>query len=86
MLQAVENPNKPFEHVTMDFIMALPTSVRGYDAVFTIVDRFSRLVRFIPCHTTITALECANLFFEHWICHFGVPSKIISDRDVRFTS
>jgi hypothetical protein len=44
-----------FEHVSMDFIMPLPKSSRGFDAVFTIVDRFSRLVRFIPCHSTLTA-------------------------------
>jgi hypothetical protein len=43
-----------FEHVSMDFIMSLPLSERGFDAVFTIVDRFSRLVRFIPCKSTIT--------------------------------
>ena len=66
--------------------MGLPLSDRGYDAVFTIVDRFSRLVRFIPCHSTLSAQDAALLFFEHWICRFGVPSKIISDRDPRFTS
>ena len=76
----------PFEHVTMDFVVQLPTSERGYDAIFSIIDRFSRVARFIPCHTSISALECANLFFEHWICRFGVPKKIISDRDVKFTS
>ena len=68
----------------MDFIMSLPLSSRGYDAVFTIVDRFSRLVRFIPCNSNITAHDAAMLFFEHWVCWFGVPTKIISDRDVRF--
>ena len=75
-----------FEHVSMDFIMPLPKSSRGFDAVFTIVDRFSRLVRFIPCHSTLTASDATSLFFEHWICRFGMPSKIISDRDPRFTS
>ncbi len=66
--------------------MSLPKSTRGFDAIFTIVDRFSRLVRFIPCKSNITAHETAQLFFEHWICRFGTPSKIISDRDPRFQS
>lgn len=70
----------------MDFITSLPASTRGYDAIFTIVDRFSRLVRFIPCHSTLTAVDAANLFFEHWVCRFGMPVKIISDRDPRFQS
>ncbi len=64
--------------------MHLPTSTRGHDAIFSIVDRFSRLVRFVPCSSTLTAVDAANLFFEHWVCRFGMPSKIISDRDPRF--
>ncbi len=35
--------------------MSLPVSERGYDAIFTVVDRFSRLVRFVPCSSDITA-------------------------------
>ena len=76
----------PFQHVTMDFVVQLPQSSRGFDAIFTIVDRFSRVVRFIPCHTSCTALDVARLFWEHWVCKFGIPTKIISDRDVKFTS
>jgi hypothetical protein len=68
----------------MDFIMPLPVSTRGYDAIFSIIDRFSRTCRFIPCHSTISASDVADLFFEHWVCRFGMPAKIISDRDVRF--
>lgn len=59
LLQPLENPTKPFQHISMDFIFNLPVSERGYDGIFTIVDRFSRLVRFIPCNSTITAPEVA---------------------------
>ncbi len=68
----------------MDFVMNLPRSTRGFDAIFSIVDRFSRLCRFVPCHSDITAQQAADLFFEHWLCRFGCPKKIISDRDPRF--
>ena len=70
----------------MDFIMSLPTSTRGNDAIFSIIDRFSRVCCFVPITTTCSALDVANIFFEKWICKYGVPKKIISDRDVRFTS
>ena len=52
----------------------------------TIVDRFSRMVKFIPMKTASTAADVARLFFENWLCQYGAPSKIISDRDVRFQS
>lgn len=68
----------------MDFVTHLPMSDRGFDAIFTIVDRFSRVVRFVPCKTAISAEQVAQLFFEHWVCRHGMPTKIISDRDVRF--
>jgi hypothetical protein len=39
----------------MDFIVGLPTSTRSFDGIFSIVDRFSRMVRFIPIHSNIDA-------------------------------
>jgi len=37
----------------------LPVSERGFDCIFTIVDRFSRYVRFIPCMTASSAEDVA---------------------------
>jgi hypothetical protein len=71
----------------MDFIVGLPASgPRRFDAIFTIVCRKSKMPIFIPCHTTITALLAAELFFNHVYCIHGLPRSIISDRDTRFTS
>jgi hypothetical protein len=39
----------------MDFVVGLPTSSRGFDGIFTIVDRFSRMVRFVPMNSDIDA-------------------------------
>ena len=86
MLQPVQNPSKPFDVVTMDFVGPFPKSSRGFDMVFTVVDRFSRLCCFVPMVSTASASDVAQLFFENWICRYGVPSKIISDRDSKFTS
>ena len=51
----------------MDWITHLPPTPRGFDAVFTIVDRLGKLVRFVPCTTTIDAEGTARLFFDHWV-------------------
>ena len=69
----------------MDLITHLPLS-SGYDAIFTVVDRFSKYVTFLPCHTSATAVDLAKLFYNRIVCHFGMPKKIISDRDPRFVS
>ena len=69
----------------MDLITHLPTS-EGFDSVFTIVDRFSKYVTFIPCKATCTAPDLARVFYDHIVCKFGMPKKIVSDRDSRFLS
>ena len=70
----------------MDLITGLPKS-RGYDAILTIVDHgCTRAAIFIPCHTTITGAGIAQLYFKNIYQWFGLPDRIISDRDPRFTS
>jgi RNase H-like domain found in reverse transcriptase/Integrase zinc binding domain/Chromo (CHRromatin Organisation MOdifier) domain len=77
---------KPFSHIAMDLITGLPKS-DGYDAILTIVDHgCSRGAIFLPCSTTITGAGIAKLYLENVFRWFGLPRKIISDRDPRFTS
>jgi hypothetical protein len=76
----------PFQIVAMDLITQLPTS-KGYDAILTIVDHgCTRAAVFLPCKTTITGQEVAKLYYDNVYRWFGLPDKVISDRDPRFTS
>ena len=70
----------------MEFVTHLPVNTRGYDAIFSIIYSFFRYCRIIPYHTAMSAVDYTDLFFEHWVCKFGMPIKIISDRDAHFTS
>jgi hypothetical protein len=77
---------RPFQQVAMDLITGLPRSGK-HDAILTIVDHgCSRGAIFLPCSTTITGEGVAQLYFRHIFPWFGLPTKIISDRDPRFTS
>ena len=76
----------PFQSVAMDLITGLPER-REHDAILTIVDQgCSCAAIFLPCHTTITRPGVVQLYFDNVVQWFGLPSKIISDRDPRFTS
>ena len=76
----------PFETVAIDFITKLPES-QGYDSILTITDHdCSKATIFIPCVEEISGEETAALYAKHVFARFGLPSKIISDRDPRFTS
>ena len=61
----------------MDLITHLPTSER-LNLVFTIVDRFSKYLTFVPYKATCTAFDLARMFYEHIVCKFGMPQKIVT--------
>ncbi|QRV99064.1 Retrotransposable element Tf2 protein [Ceratobasidium sp. AG-Ba] len=85
LLNPVELPSRPWDHINYDLITGLPES-EGFDAILTIVDRMSRMVHFIPTTSKATAVDVANLFVTYvWKLH-GLPSKTISDRGPQFNS
>jgi hypothetical protein len=79
-------PADRFTEIAMDF-MSLPISLSGYDCALVVVDRLTKLVRLIPCLSTITAEGCAEILYKQWFCTGkGFPSHIVSDRDPLFAS
>ena len=58
----------------------------GHDSIVTFVDRLSKYVYFLACRHDITAEQLANLFLATVVVRHGVPRRIVSDRDSKFTS
>jgi hypothetical protein len=70
----------------MDFIVHLPKTKRGYDAIVVFVDRLTKTMHAEPTTTDAPATEIARIFFNTIFRHYGLPTSIISDRDPKFTS
>ena len=70
----------------MDFIVRLPRSQRGNDAIWVITDRLTKVAHFIPVKTTYSTQRLAKLYLSHIVCLHGVPKTIILDRGTQFVS
>jgi hypothetical protein len=86
LLQPNPVPTTPWSHITMDFIVDLPRTPSGHNAIITFVDRLTKMVHFYPCTTNITALQTAQAFLQSVYRLHGLPSVIFSDRDPKFLS
>jgi len=70
----------------MDFIVQLPLTRQGNDAIVVFTDRLTKRAHFQAMHTTATAPEVAKIFFNTIFKDHGIPKVIVSDRDAKFTS
>ena len=91
LLHQLAIPERPGQSIAMDFLNLKcraydPISKQYFDSLYVITDRLTRISVLIPCTTTITAKDVAQLFLAHWYKRFGTPDEIISDRDSKFTS
>uniref|UniRef100_A0A9J7Y373 Integrase catalytic domain-containing protein n=1 Tax=Cyprinus carpio carpio TaxID=630221 RepID=A0A9J7Y373_CYPCA len=77
--------NHPWSHLGVDFITDLPPFDNN-TCILVIVDRFSKSCRLLPLKGLPTAMEMAELMFNHVFRYFGIPKDTISDRGPQFIS
>ena len=63
LLQPLSIPSKPWEEVSMDFVVGLPKS-QGYDVIMVVMDRLTKYVHFVPLSNPYTVAKVALLFFK----------------------
>ena len=86
MLQPLDVPEWKWDSVSMDFVVGLPRTPKGLDAIWVIVDRLTKSAHFIPIKIRYSLKRLDGLYVSEIVRLHSVPSSIVSDRDPRFTS
>ena len=70
LLQPLPIPEGKWRDISIDFIMELPKTTTGKNAIMIIVDRATTMIHLVPTTTEVTAPEVAELFRDFtWRLH-----------------
>ena len=80
LLHPLKVPEWKWEEIGMDFITGLPSTSKGYDSIWVIVDRLTKVAHFIPVKINYKGSQLAEIYMARILCLHGVPKKIVSNR------
>jgi hypothetical protein len=73
-----------WEDISMDFIVGLPRTTKGFDSIWVIVDRLTKIAHFLPVKVKYTVATYAELYIACILSLHGIPKTIVSDREPQF--
>ena len=85
-LQPLPIPVCKWEDISIDFVVGLPRTAKGYDSIWVIVDRLTKSAYFFLVDTRYSAKKYAKLYFDRIVTLHGVSLTIVSDRGSVFVS
>jgi hypothetical protein len=85
-IQPLSIPEWKWEDISMDFIVGLPRTSRGYNSIWVIMDRLTKSAHFIPVVVRYNIRQYAELYISHIVRYHGIPKTIISDRGSIFVA
>ena len=86
LLQPLPIPEWKWERITMDFVVRLPRTQSGHDAIWVIVDRLTKSAHFLAVKNTYSLEKLAHIYVDEIVRLHGAPVSIVSDKDPIFTS
>jgi transposase InsO family protein len=85
-LQSLPIPTWKWEDISIDFIVGMPKTTKGFDYVWVIIDRLTKIAHFLPVKTKYSVVAYAELYIARILSLHGVPKTIVSDRGPQFVS
>jgi hypothetical protein len=85
-LQSLPIPTWKLEDISMDFIVGLPKTSKGYDSIWFVVDQLTKTAHFLPVKVKYPVITYAEFYIACIQCLHGVPKTIVSDCGPQFVS
>jgi hypothetical protein len=85
-LQSLPIPTRKWEDISMDFIVGLPRMAKGFDSIWVIIDRLTKVAHFLPVKVKYPVMAYAELYIARILSLHGVPKTIVSDRGTQYVS
>jgi hypothetical protein len=70
----------------MEFIVGLPRIAKGFDSIWVIIDRLTKIAHFLPVKVKYLVIAYAKLYIARILSLHGVPKIIVSDHGPQFVS
>jgi hypothetical protein len=70
----------------MDFITCFPTTQKGHDSIWVIVDCLIKTSHFLPVKTDYRPHQYVEKYIVEIVRLHGIPKTIVSDRGSQFTA
>ena len=80
LLQPLSVLGWKWEEISMDFIVGLPPTQKGFDSIWVIVDCLTKSRHFIPVRTNYRPHQYAEPYIAQIVRLHGVSRTIVSDR------
>jgi hypothetical protein len=85
-LQSLPIPTWKWEDISMDFIVGLPRTAKGFDSIWVIIDRLTKIAHFLQVKVKYLVITYAELYIARILSLHGVPKTIMLDPGPQFVS
>jgi hypothetical protein len=86
LLHPLPIPEWKWEVVKMDFITKLPRTRKQHYSIMVVVEKLTKASHFIPVKLTHKETNVVDIYMRELAQLHGIPKKIVSERDPKFTS
>jgi hypothetical protein len=74
-------PSQLGNGISMDFIVGLPRTTKGFDSIWVIIDQLTKITHFLPVKVKYPVIAYAELYIARILNLHGVPKQLCRTMD-----